>query len=180
MTGLQFYFEFSVLASHCGRAKTEGFGDASIDTICDWLRHSHVTILQKETNLYISCMYLWASTICHYFDMDNKLQPLLTLLSLLAAVVQLNSAFHHATTANMHRRKDITQWPATVPMPSGAISPTLVETTSSTELWLVPEEWQASFLMLVQTGPDWPEQEQQHYGHPWMFSQRWPACCINV
>lgn len=36
--------------------------------------------------------------------MDNKLQVLLTLLSMPAAVVWLNSAFYHATTAYMHRR----------------------------------------------------------------------------
>ncbi len=35
--------------------------------------------------------------------MDNKLQVLLTLLSVLAAVVQLNSAFYHAVTAYMLR-----------------------------------------------------------------------------
>ncbi len=39
--------------------------------------------------------------------MDNKLQMLLTVLSLLAAVVQSDSAFyHHAAPASMHRRKD--------------------------------------------------------------------------
>ncbi len=39
--------------------------------------------------------------------MDNELQALLTLLSLLAAVIQLDSAFYHATTAYMRRLKDI-------------------------------------------------------------------------
>ncbi len=39
--------------------------------------------------------------------MDNKLQALPTLLSLLAAVVQLNKAFNNATTAYMRRRKAI-------------------------------------------------------------------------
>ncbi len=49
--------------------------------------------------------------------------------------MQLNFAFHHATIANMHRRKDVIQQIATVPVFSGAISPTLIETTLSTELW---------------------------------------------
>lgn len=39
--------------------------------------------------------------------MDNGLQALLTLLSMLAAVVQLNSAFYNITTAYMHRRQAI-------------------------------------------------------------------------
>ncbi len=42
-----------------------------------------------------------------YFHMDNKLQVLLTLLSLPSAVMWLNSAFYNVTTAFMLRRKDI-------------------------------------------------------------------------
>ncbi len=80
-------------------------------------------------------MYLRALATWHYSDMDNKLQALLTLLSLLTAVVQLNSAFHHATTAYMRRRKDITQRAVTVPVLSSAISPMLVGTTLLMELW---------------------------------------------
>ncbi len=45
----------------------------------------------------------------HYFDMGAKLQALSTLLSLLAAVVQLNSAFYHHVTADKHRRKEFSQ-----------------------------------------------------------------------
>ena len=41
--------------------------------------------------------------------MDNELQALLTLLSMLAAVVQLNSAFYNAATAYTHRRQAIIQ-----------------------------------------------------------------------
>ncbi len=61
--------------------------------------------------MYVSCMYLWALTtlLRHYFVMDNKSQVLLTLLSLLAAVMQLNSAFYHVTNAYMRREKDIIQ-----------------------------------------------------------------------
>ncbi len=66
---------------------------------------------------------------------DYKLHTLLTLLSLLAAVVLLNSAFHHAITAYMLRREDITQRSATIPVFSCAISPTLIGTTLLTELW---------------------------------------------
>ncbi len=47
------------------------------------------------------------------------------MLSLLAAVVQLNSAFHHVTTAYMRRRRDTNQQTETVPVLSGAIGPTL-------------------------------------------------------
>jgi len=39
--------------------------------------------------------------------MDNELQALLTLMSLLAAVEQINSAFYNAKPANMHRRQVI-------------------------------------------------------------------------
>jgi len=39
--------------------------------------------------------------------MDNELQALLTLMSLLAAVEQVNSAFYNAKTAYMHRRQVI-------------------------------------------------------------------------
>lgn len=39
--------------------------------------------------------------------MDNEVQTLVTFLSLLAAVVQLNSAFNNATTAYMRRRRAI-------------------------------------------------------------------------
>ncbi len=67
-------------------------------------------------------MYLWASTTRRYFDMVNKLQALLPLLTLQAAVVQLNSAFHHVPTAYTHRRKDIIQWTAAVTVFSCAIS----------------------------------------------------------
>ncbi len=78
-----------------------------MDTLCDWLRHSHVTVLLKKTNLYHVCI---CKPQLHYFNMDNKLQALLTWLSLLAAVVKLNSVFHHhATAAYMRRRKDVIQ-----------------------------------------------------------------------
>ncbi len=130
-----FNFEFSVLASHCGRAQMEGFGDVCRDTLSDWSRRSHVTILRKKINLYVLCVCLWALNTWRYFNMDNKLQAMLTLSSLLAAVVHLISAFHHATTAYMQRRKDIIQRTATVPMFSSTISPALIETTLSTELW---------------------------------------------
>ncbi len=54
---------------------------------------------------------------------------------MLVAVVQLNSAFHHATAAYMRRRKEIIQRTATVPVFSSTISPTLIKTILSTELW---------------------------------------------
>ncbi len=47
--------------------------------------------------------------------MDNELQALLTVLSLLAVIVELNSAFHQAATAYMLRRKEIIQRTVTVP-----------------------------------------------------------------
>ncbi len=81
-------------------------------------------------------------TTQRYFNMDNKLQPLLTLLSLQAAVVQLNSTFyHHATTAYTRRRKDIIQRTVTVPMFSGAISPTLMDNFIYSVVPTVPKLW---------------------------------------
>ncbi len=38
-------------------------------------------------------------------DVDTKFQDLLTLLYLLSAVVQFNSAFYHVTTAYMCRKQ---------------------------------------------------------------------------
>ncbi len=67
--------------------------------------------------MYHVCIYMW-----RYFNMDNELQVSLTLLSLLAAVVQLNSAFFHVTTAYMYRRQ-ATIRAVTVPVFSSAISP---------------------------------------------------------
>ncbi len=128
-TGLPFYFEFSVLASYCGQAQMEEFGASSADTLCDCSRYSHVTVLRKKTNLYVSCMCLWASSTRSYFNMDNKLQALPTLLSLLAAVVQLNSAFYHHTTTAYMCRKDITRQTVTVPLCGCVISPTLTGKT---------------------------------------------------
>ncbi len=49
---------------------------------------------------------------------------LLILLSPLADVRQLNSAFYHATTANMSRRKDIIWQSVTVHVVSGTHGPT--------------------------------------------------------
>ncbi len=95
-------------------------------------------------------MYLWASTAQRYFNMDNKLQALLTLLSLLAAVVQLNSAFnHHTTTAHIIQRT------ATVPVFSSAISPTLIGQLYYNSIVVVPEESEK----ILHVGPDWPEQK---------------------
>ncbi len=72
--------------------------------------------------------------------MDNELQELLTLLSLPAAVLQLNSAFYHHA-AHMHRWQDIIYRTATVPMFSCTFSPTLTGTTFINRI-VVPEEWQ--------------------------------------
>ncbi len=60
----------------------------------------------------------------------NKLQTLLTLLSLLAAVMQLNPASHNVTSANMCRRKIklVFSW-------SAALSALHWWTTLSLELW---------------------------------------------
>ncbi len=81
-------------------------GDAGTDTYNDWCWPSHVSIFWgKKTSMYVSCMYLWASTTRYYFNMDNGLLVLLTLVFLLADVVQLNAAFYcHATTAYMCRK----------------------------------------------------------------------------
>ncbi len=51
-----FYFEDSDVASHRGQAQMDTFGDASSGTLCDWLCHSHVTILLKKTNLCHACI----------------------------------------------------------------------------------------------------------------------------
>ncbi len=128
-------------------------------------------------------MYQWASTTWHYFNIDNELQPLLTLLSLLAAVMQLNSTFyHHATTAYMHGRKDISQRTVTVPMFSSTISPTLIGTTFSTELWS-QKNGKKTFKCWSRSA--WTKNcvsmwvKQQHCGRLWIFSHRWPGCCIK-
>ncbi len=84
-------------------------------------------------------MHLWASTAQPYSNMDKDLQPLLTSLFLLAAVVRLNSSFHHVTNVPVYtcRGKDnvIIQRTATVPVFSGAISPSLIEITLLRDLW---------------------------------------------
>ncbi len=67
--------------------------------------------------------------------MDNKLQSFLTFLPPPAAAVQLDSAFHHATTAYMCRRKDVIQQTLTVPLFSSTISPTLIGKTLLMESW---------------------------------------------
>lgn len=43
------------------------------------------------------------------FNMDNKLQAMLTLVSVLAAAVQLNSSLNNGTTTYMNRRRAIIQ-----------------------------------------------------------------------
>ncbi len=60
-----------------------------------------------------------ALTAWHNFSTD-ELQALLSLLSLLAAVEQINSAY-------MRSREDIIQWTATVLVFSGANRPTLID-----------------------------------------------------
>ncbi len=74
MPGPPVYFEDSGVAFHCGKAQTEGSGDASMDALCDWSRCSHVTILWRKTNLYVSRMNLLALTTWRYFNMDSKLR----------------------------------------------------------------------------------------------------------
>ncbi len=117
--------------------------------------------------MYHTCMYLWISTTRHYFNMDNKLQELLTLLSLLAAVVQLNSAFyHHVTTVHVRRRKDkmIIQWTSTVTMLSCG--------TLSTELWL---QRNGDKTFTCRSRSTWTKKcvcmwrERRQCGRSWMF-----------
>lgn len=55
--------------------------------------------------------------------MYNKLQAL-QILSMLAAVVHLNSAFCNATTAYMHRREAIIQCPVELSALNGAAAVT--------------------------------------------------------
>ncbi len=71
-------------------------------TLCDCSHHSCDYFAEESKPVCI----VHVSATRRYFSMDNKLQLLLT-LSVLAAVMQQNSAFHHATTAYMCRRKDI-------------------------------------------------------------------------
>ncbi len=95
--------------------------------------HATVVWLFCEENKSLCIMH---ACVCgHYFNIDNESLALLT-LSLPAAVVQLNSAFYHVTSAYMCRRKDISQRTVTVPVFSGAIRPSLIGTTFLTELWL--------------------------------------------
>ncbi len=142
------YFNFFVLPSHCGQAQMKGFGDAWTDTLCDWSRHSHTTIWWKKTNLHVLGVYLLASTTWHYFNMDNKLQALLTLFSLLAAVLQLNSVFDHVAAAYMCRRRDVIWRTTSVHVFSSAISPT--NWNNCMNGVVVPEEWRGNFCTLVQ------------------------------
>ncbi len=80
----------------------EESGASGMDTICNWSHRGHVTISRTQT-----CVY--HARICEppipgiILNVDNKLQSLLTLSSLLAPVVQLNSACHHATTGQEER-----------------------------------------------------------------------------
>ncbi len=53
--------------------------------------------------MFHACMYLRASTTRRYFDVDNESQVLLTFLSLLAAVVQLNSSRYYSLHAEEER-----------------------------------------------------------------------------
>ncbi len=112
---------------------------------------------KKQDCMYHACMHLWALTTCCYFTMDNKVQALLTLSSLLAAAVQLQSAFHHANMAYTRRRKDYI-------LLCSAQFPFLAVTSALH--WLVnfingvvdPEEWWENFFMSVQIGayrPEW-------------------------
>ncbi len=109
--------QFAPLTWRLSSSRTEQFRDGE-EPVSFWRLQWGVSLwsgtdratdrgVWKKTNLYVSSMYLWALTIRHYFDMDNKLQELLTLLSLLAALMQLNSAFYHAISAYMYRRKDV-------------------------------------------------------------------------
>lgn len=70
----------------------------------DSSRTYHLTFFRKENKRQTS-----ASTINAECDMNNELQVFLTSLSLLATVVQVNSAFWNATTVYIHRRQDIIQ-----------------------------------------------------------------------
>ncbi len=83
-----------------------------------------------------------------YFDMDNALQVLLTLLSLLAAVVQLNSAFYNVTSAYMHKRQAIIQ----VNCNSSRVQRCHQHYTDSLNGVVVLEKWQENFH--VQISPD--------------------------
>ncbi len=59
-------------------------------------------------------MHVSVSLNYQVLNMDNKLQVLLILFSMLEGVVQLFSAFHYVTTAYMRWRKDIIQQTETV------------------------------------------------------------------
>ncbi len=50
-----FYFEDSGMASLYGQGKTCRFGNVGMDTLCNWLRCSHVTILKIKTTQ--TCVY---------------------------------------------------------------------------------------------------------------------------
>ncbi len=109
-----------------------------------------------------------------YFDMDNELQALLTLLS-----IQLNSAFHHHdATAFMCRRKAIVQHTVTVLVFSSAISPTLIGKTLLMELWFQRNGEQTFFFRSRWALIGLIEKLRQHavgtktMWHSWMFSQR--------
>ncbi len=176
-----FYFEDLALVSYCGQAQTSAqtpfvIGCAAV-----------VTVFWKKTKLHVSCMYLWSLTKLHYFDMDNKLQLLLTVLSLLAAAVQLNSGFYHVTTAYMCRRKDLIWANCDSSRVQWRYQPH-IDWYNFINGDVVPEEWQEK---LSHVGSDLPRstwrkhcvrmwRERQEYGHVWMFSQRWPARCINI
>ncbi len=90
-------------------------------------------------------LYLGALTTRHYFDMDNKLQALRNLLSLLAAVVLLISSFYQLLLLMCAGEKILLT--VTVPVFSGTISPALIGKTLLMNGVVVQEEGQENFSM---------------------------------
>ncbi len=74
-----------------------------MDTLCDWSCPSQVVSSQVCIKDVCICEPQLPQQL-RYFNMDNEVQVLLALLSLLAVVVHLSFAFYHVATAHMLRR----------------------------------------------------------------------------
>lgn len=90
----------------CGQAETEALGNDEADTHVQLLFGSYASFFDLarsyyKTNYKTLLQIKEALITIGECSMDKALKALLTLLSLLATIVEINSAFHNATSIYM-------------------------------------------------------------------------------
>ncbi len=145
---------------------TSLIGHANVMWLLSW---------RKQACIYHARMYLWALTTQRYFHMDNKLQALLlTSLPLLAALILSCYCCLHVQKARYYL-SEFWQFPCSA-------VPSALHWLEQLHQWSCGSRRMVRKLLHV--GPDQPDRPQWKSASACrgtdVFSQRQPACCINV